>query len=61
MQFKYKITKFDAENNIVVVTFEDGSWAEIKLVNPLPANIEALEKIISMYTVPKEAIEASFF
>lgn len=58
MQFKYKITKFDAENNFVVVVFEDGAWAEIKLANPLPANIEDLEKIISMYTAPKEAIEA---
>lgn len=58
MQFKYKITKFDAENNFVWVVFDDGSWAEIKLANPLPASIEDLEKIISMYTAPKEAIEA---
>lgn len=58
MQFKYKITKFDSENKIVVVTFDDGSWAEIRLANPLPSNIEELEIIIKRYTAPKEVIEA---
>lgn len=58
MEFKYKITKFDSENKIVVVVFEDESWAEIRLFNPLPSTIEELEKIISTYTAPKEMIEA---
>lgn len=58
MEFKYKITKFDAENKTVVVTFDDGHWAEIRLANPLPPNIEALEEIIKQYTAPKEVIEA---
>lgn len=58
MDFKYKITKFDSENKTVVVVFDDGNWAEIRLANPLPANIEELEKIIKRYTAPKEAIEA---
>lgn len=58
MQFKYKITKFDIERKIIVVTFDDGSWAEILLANPLPPNVEELEKIIRMYTAPKEVIEA---
>lgn len=58
MEFKYKITKFDSENKTIVVVFEDGHWAEIRLINPLPASIEELEKIIKTYTAPKEAIEA---
>ena len=58
MEFKYKITKFDAENKTVVVVFDDGAWAEIRLANPLPATVEELEKIISTYTAPKEVIEA---
>lgn len=58
MKFKYKITKFDKENNLVVVVFENGSWADIRLVKPLPKNIEELEEIIKRYTEPKEAIEA---
>jgi hypothetical protein len=58
MEFKYKITKFDNENKTIVVVFEDGHWAEIHLANPLPANIEELEKLIKQYTAPKEVIEA---
>jgi hypothetical protein len=58
MEFKYKITKFDAENKTVVVVFDDGAWAEIRLANPLPPTIEDLEKIIKTYTAPKEVIEA---
>lgn len=58
MEFNYKITKFDAENKTVVVVFDGGAWAEIRLANPLPPTIEALEKIISTYTAPKEVIEA---
>jgi hypothetical protein len=58
VEFKYKITKFDNVNKIITVVFEDGGWAEIILTNPLPPNIEALEKIISTYTAPKELIEA---
>ena len=55
---KYTITKFDKEAKVVVVTFEDGGWAELRLVNPLPKNIEELEDIIKRFTAPKEAIEA---
>lgn len=56
--FKYTITKFDEENKIVVVTFDDGSWAELRLTNPLPKDIESLEEQIKRFTSPKEAIEA---
>jgi hypothetical protein len=58
MQFEYTITKFDAENKIVTVVYEDGHWADILLANPLPENIEQLEKLIRMYTPPAEVIEA---
>lgn len=58
MKFKYTITKFDKENKLVVVTFDDGQWAELRLVNPLPKTIEELETVIKQFTAPKEAIEA---
>lgn len=56
--FKYTITKFDTENKLVVVTFDDGGWAEINLINPLPKNLSELEDLIKRFTAPKEAIEA---
>ncbi len=55
---KYTITKFDKENKLLVVTFEDGGWAEIGLVNPLPKDQQELENIIKQFTAPKEAIDA---
>jgi hypothetical protein len=58
MEFKYKITKFDNKNKTLVVAFDGGHWAEIALTNPLPSNIEELEKIIQRYTAPVEVIEA---
>lgn len=58
MNFKYTITKFDAENKLVVVTFDDGNWAELRLTNPLPKDITELEAQIKRFTAPKEAIEA---
>jgi hypothetical protein len=56
--FKYTITKFDAENKLIVVTFDDGAWAELRLTNPLPKDIISLEDHIKRFTAPKEAIEA---
>jgi hypothetical protein len=55
---EYTITKFDKELKYLVVTFTDNTWAEIRLSNPLPKNIEELEKIIKQFAAPKEAIEA---
>lgn len=55
---KYKITKFDKELKLVTVSFDDGGWADIRLVNPLPKTTEELEAIIKQFTAPKEAIEA---
>lgn len=58
MDFQYKITKFDNVNKVIVVTFADGHWAEIRLTNPLPANTDELDKIIQRYAAPVEVIEA---
>jgi hypothetical protein len=58
IDLKYTITKFDNQTKTVTVTFEDGSWAEIRLSNPLPKNIDELEAIIRQYAAPVEAIEA---
>lgn len=58
MDFNYTITKFDEVNKTLVVTFEDGHWAEIRLANPLPKDISALEEIIKRRTAPIEAIQA---
>ena len=56
--FKYTITKFDADNKIVVVTFENGKWAEIRLTTPLPTTVEQLEAIIKRFTDPIEYMHA---
>ena len=58
MKFGYKITKFDQEQKLLVVVFDDDSWADIRLANPLPRNMEELEAIIKTFVAPKEAIEA---
>lgn len=58
IDLKYTITKFDEEHKLVVVTFDDGGWAEIRLTNPLPKNIDELEDMIKRFAAPVEAIEA---
>jgi hypothetical protein len=58
MDFKYKITKFDNENKLVVVVYEDDSWAEIRLVEPFPATLEEFDRIVSLHTAPVEVMEA---
>lgn len=55
---KYTITKFDNENKVLIVTFENEGWAELRLTNPLPKNIEELEKLIKQFAAPIEAVEA---
>lgn len=56
-ELKYVITKFDEETKTIQVSFEDNSWAQIRLTNPLPKNQEELENIIKDYAAPVEAIE----
>jgi hypothetical protein len=58
MDLNYTITKFDNQNKFVVVTFEDGTWAEIRLRNPLPKTKEELENLIKRYAAPEEAVLA---
>lgn len=55
---KYTVTKFDAQTKTAVVSFEDGNWAELRLVNPLPKNLQEFENIVKQFAAPKEAIEA---
>jgi len=57
-ELKYKITKFDEENKLIDVVFEDGAWAQIRLVDPIPESIEALEKIIKTFAAPVEYLKA---
>lgn len=54
----YKIEDFDEQNKIVKVTFEDGSWAQIRLSSPLPNNIEELENLIKHYAPTVEHLQA---
>lgn len=55
---KYKITKFDTQLKIIDVSFDDGTWAQLRLSNPLPKNQQDLEMIIKDYAAPIEAIQA---
>lgn len=57
-ELKYKITKFDEVEKLVDVVFEDGQWAQIRLVTPLPKNLTELENIIKTFASPVEFIEA---
>ena len=57
-QLKYKIDSFDEANKLVRVTFDDGSWAQIRLSTPLPKTIEDLENQIKKYATPVEHLEA---
>jgi transcriptional regulator with GAF, ATPase, and Fis domain len=57
-ELKYYITKFDEENKLIDVVFQDGNWAQIRLVKPFPSNIEELEQLIKTFASPVEVIEA---
>lgn len=58
MELKYTITKFDEANKSLVVAFEDGSWAELRLATPLPTTMEELDNQIKHFAAPAEHIEA---
>lgn len=58
MDLKYTISKFDSQNRVVTVIFENDGWAEIRLTNPLPQNIGELEKLIKQFAAPLEAVES---
>ena len=57
-QFTYTIDEFDKENKTLRVSFDDGSWALINLVNPLPSTEEEIDNIVKQYTATKETMEA---
>lgn len=52
--FKYTIREFDPNQKQLVVDYEDGSWAKIKLLEPLPGNRADLEAYIRQFTDPIE-------
>ena len=54
----YKITNFDEENKVLTVVFEDGGWANITLVTPLPDTPEAIDEIVKRFAAPIEHMEA---
>jgi hypothetical protein len=54
----YKIDSFDEKNKILRVTFEDDTWAQIRLSTPLPKTIEELENQIKMYAATVEHLQA---
>lgn len=56
--FKYKITQWNAEQNLMTVTFEEGGWANITIMKPYPKNLQELDKIVRTFSTPKEVIEA---
>lgn len=52
--FKYTVREYDSKNKIVVVDYDDGSWAKIPLYEPLPGDRDELEKYIRQFTDPIE-------
>ena len=58
MDLKYTIRHFDDVNKSLVVDYDDGSWADIRLIKPLPKNQIELEEAIKSFAKPVEAVEA---
>lgn len=52
--FKYTIREYDPDKKHLVVDYDDGSWARINLLEPLPGSREDLEAYIRQYTDPIE-------
>jgi len=57
-ELKYVITKFDETTKTIDVSFDDNSWAQLKLQNPLPKNKAELDFLIKDFAEPIEAIQA---
>ena len=57
-ELKYVITKFDETTKTIDVSFDDNSWAQLKLQNPLPKNKTELDFLIKDFAEPIEAIQA---
>ena len=52
--FRYTIREYDSEKKQLVVDYDDGSWARINLLEPLPGDRDELEAYIRQYTDPIE-------
>ena len=57
-ELTYVITKFDETTKTIDVSFDDNSWAQLRLKNPLPKNKEELDFLIKDFAEPIEAIQA---
>lgn len=55
---KYTVTKFDRDNKFLVVTFEDGGWAQIQLLAPFPKTEADIDALVRQYAPPVEVLEA---
>lgn len=56
--FQYTITNYDNAAKTLDVTFGDGGYAKVFLMDPLPENIDELELIIRQYVLPQQYIDA---
>jgi hypothetical protein len=57
-QFNYTISEFNSDTKTLKVDFDDGSWAQIQLREPLPTTQQEIDDIVKHYTASKEVIEA---
>lgn len=57
-ELKYTITRFDDQNKVVDVSYDDGGWARIQLVPPFPGTLEALDNIVRRFAPSIEVIES---
>lgn len=55
---RYRIREYDPAQRILIVDFDDGGWADIRLQEPLPTTIEELDELIAERTDHVEHIEA---
>jgi hypothetical protein len=56
--FNYTITEFNQDTKTLKVDYDDGSWAQIQLREPLPTTKQELDDIVKQYTATKEVMEA---
>jgi len=56
--FKYTITEYNQDLKTLKVDYDDGSWAQIQLREPLPTTKQDLDDIVKQYTASKEVMEA---
>lgn len=52
--FNYTITEFDKELKTIKVDFDDGTWAQIQLREPIPTTQQEIDDIVKHYTASLE-------